>query len=110
MKLLLDQNLSPRLVPRLRDAFPECAHVRDFGLASATDRGIWEFAIDHRYAIVSKDSDFHQLAFTEGPPPKVIWIQRGNCSTSAINELLLQAEPSIRKFLADGTSSFLVLS
>ncbi|MBI1956278.1 MAG: DUF5615 family PIN-like protein, partial [Acidobacteria bacterium] len=35
MKLLLDENLSPRLVERLNDLCPDCVHVREVGLERA---------------------------------------------------------------------------
>ena len=38
MKLLLDENLSPRLVALLADEYPESAHLRDRGLRGADDR------------------------------------------------------------------------
>jgi len=39
MKLLLDQNLSPRLADRLADLFPDSSHVQRVGLDTATDDG-----------------------------------------------------------------------
>lgn len=109
MKLLLDQNLSPRLVPRLQEYFPGCAHVRNFELQASEDLEIWEFAIREGFAIVSKDSDFHQLAFAEGPPPKVVWIQRGNCTTNDIVELLRLARDAVYAFLEEPETAFLIL-
>jgi predicted nuclease of predicted toxin-antitoxin system len=72
VKLLLDENLSPRLVGSLSDVFPGSVHVRDFGLARADDAAIWDYARDHDLTIVSKDSDFHQVSFLRGPPPEVV--------------------------------------
>ena len=88
MKLLFDENLSPRLVANLTREFPESLHVRDIGLERAMDESIWGYAKDNGFVIVSKDSDFHQLSFLFGHPPKVIWIQRGNCSTADVLSLL----------------------
>lgn len=79
MRLLFDQNLSPRLMEMMQDLYPQSLHVRDIGLGSADDRAVWAYAKSHEYTIVSKDSDFRQLSFTFGHPPKVIWIRRGNC-------------------------------
>ncbi len=109
MKLLLDHNLSPRLVSRLSHLYPGTAHVRDFELQSAHDEPIWKFAIEHEFSIISKDSDFHQLAFVEGPPPKVIWIRLGNCSTGAIEHLLIQSRAEVSRFIEDEESAFLIL-
>jgi predicted nuclease of predicted toxin-antitoxin system len=44
LKLLFDQNLSPRLVARLVDLFPGSEHARDVGLATADDIAVWEYA------------------------------------------------------------------
>jgi predicted nuclease of predicted toxin-antitoxin system len=40
MRLLLDQNLSPRLNELLADLFPGSMHVKDVGLESATDDSV----------------------------------------------------------------------
>ena len=58
MKLLFDHNLSPRLVARLADVLPDASHVALAGLDRATDQQVWEFAREHGYTIVTKDTDF----------------------------------------------------
>ena len=88
MKLLLDQNLSPRLVGRLSDLYPDSAHVSEYGLSHAKDTEVWEHARDHGFIIVSKDTDFSEMSVVRGFPPKVIWIRRGNCSTREIEAIL----------------------
>ena len=40
MNLLFDQNLSPRLVDRLEDLYPNSTHVGDVGLDRALGRVI----------------------------------------------------------------------
>lgn len=88
MKLLFDENLSPRLVAELSTEFPGSAHVHDVGLGSATDAVVWDYARANGFVIVSKDSDFADLSVLYGAPPKVVWIRRGNCTTAAIAALL----------------------
>ncbi|NMY62928.1 DUF5615 family PIN-like protein [Pseudomonas sp. WS 5018] len=44
LKLLLDENLSRRLVPDLQADFPGSTQVALVGLGQANDRGIWEYA------------------------------------------------------------------
>ena len=58
---------------------------------------------------MSKDSDFHQRSLVEGFPPKVIWVQRGNCSTTEIEALLRKRSPEIAAFGADRDAAFLEL-
>ena len=53
MKLLVDQNLSPRLCDRLHDIWTEIVHVRAVGLASADDSTVWAYARQHGFTIVS---------------------------------------------------------
>ena len=109
MKLLFDENLSPRLVADLAGEFPDSLHVRDVGLERAIDEAVWGYARDKGFVIVSKDSDFHQLSFLLGHPPKVIWIQRGNCSTEAVVSLLRQRRVDILKFGRAEDGAFLAL-
>ena len=41
MRLLLDENLSPRLARAVNDLFPGSIHVGDVGLRSADDETVW---------------------------------------------------------------------
>lgn len=68
--------------------YPDSKHVTEVGLDTATDAEIWSYAREHDLVIVSKDSDFRQLAFLHGPPPKAIWVRLGNASTIEISESL----------------------
>ena len=109
MKLLLDENLSPRLMEVLRDRYPDVVHVRDVGLASANDDEVWNFAASNARMIVTKDADFNQRAFLMGPPPKVIWLRVGNATTSEIAQLLSQHDSDILAFEQDGDAALLAL-
>ncbi|TVQ25960.1 MAG: hypothetical protein EA382_06195 [Spirochaetaceae bacterium] len=109
MKLLLDQNLSPRIVDRIRDDFPGSIHVRDVELSTSLDGTVWRFAKTNGYAIVTKDADFHQRILVFGHPPKVIWIQRGNCTTTTVIDLLLRHYGRITAFLEDADTGFLTI-
>ena len=72
MRLLFDQNLSPKLVGRLVDLYPGSVHVLSLGLDQASDEVIWELARDHGYAIVTKDADYKNIGVVRGFPPKMI--------------------------------------
>lgn len=78
MKLLLDQNLSHRLLVMLVDLYPGSQHVRSLGLGAANDQLIWNHARDNNMIIVSKDWDFYYRSTLYGHPPKVLWIRSGN--------------------------------
>jgi predicted nuclease of predicted toxin-antitoxin system len=107
--LLFDQNLSFRLVELLFDCYPGSAHVRDVGLAHADDAVVWTYAADHGLTLVSKDSDFHQRSLVEGPPPKVVWIQVGNCPTTDIERILRHHRKDIATLEQDPAAASLII-
>jgi len=109
MRLLIDQNLSHRLVAALANVFPGSLHVRDVGLARADDDALWAHARDAGLTIVSKDSDFQHRGFVEGFPPKVVWLRVGNCSTAEIESILRRHASDIERFEQDPSSSVLIL-
>ncbi|MBF2056456.1 MAG: DUF5615 family PIN-like protein [Cyanobacterium sp. T60_A2020_053] len=110
MKLLFDENLSPKLPLRLRDIFPDSLHVRDVGMKATVDSIVWDYAKDNNLMIVSKDSDMHDLSLVFGSPPKVIWLRLGNCSTLQVENLLRREFEAIKLFYQDQNSSLLYLS
>ena len=109
MKLLFDQNLSPRLVGLLADLFAGSLHVAQVGLGRADDDTIWRFARDRGFAIVTKDSDFQERSQLAGSAPRIVWIRRGNCSTQDIEALLRKHAPRIASLESDADTRFLVL-
>lgn len=109
MKLLFDENLSPRLPEVLADAYPGSSHVHHCGLERAEDAEIWHYARDNGFTIVSKDFDFQERSVLVGHPPKFIWLRVGNCSTAEIENLLRAALPILRRFIQENAESCLVL-
>ena len=99
MSILFDQNISPRMVKHLSNAFPEVKHVRQVGLEDASDALIFEFAKKNKFTIVTFDSDFVDLNVVRGIPPKIIWIKTGNLTTRSVAELLNSNVDSIKQFL-----------
>jgi predicted nuclease of predicted toxin-antitoxin system len=108
VKLLFDQNLSPSLVDSLADIYPKSVHVQSVGLERADDTAVWDFARLHNFVIVTKDADFQERSLIAGVPPKVVWIRRGNCSTSDI-EAILRRHSDEALQLAQGEEVALVL-
>ena len=109
MRLLFDQNLSPRLVELLLDSYPASAHVQSAGLDRAPDEAVWNYAKEHGFLIVTKDTDFHERSVIVGAPPKIVWIRRGNCSTTMIEQILRRHREDIQKLSDDNSISYLLL-
>jgi predicted nuclease of predicted toxin-antitoxin system len=109
MKLLLDENLSDRIVPKIIDLYPASSHVKHHGLSTTDDAVIWDFARKNDFIIVSKDADFHQRSLVFGAPPHFIYLRVGNCSTDQIITLLRNNLQLIFDFGANRTASVLIL-
>jgi predicted nuclease of predicted toxin-antitoxin system len=101
MRLLFDHNLSPRLVHRLADRYPDTSHVFLVGSDRASDLTVWVYAQTNNYIIVTKDSDFSDVSVLRGFPPKVIWLRLGNCTTNAVERTLRNGYAAIDTFAND---------
>lgn len=110
MKLLFDENLSPKLPGQLAALFPGSAHVRDCGLLGLSDEDVWEYARANGFTIVSKDSDFQQRSLLYGPPPKLVWLRIGNCTRQQLLNLITTHEQDILALEADPLESVLILA
>ncbi len=109
MSLLFDENLSPSLPQRLADVFPGSFHVRSFNYSSMPDIEVWRLAQEQELCIVSADADFYALSFTQGPPPKVIWLQVNAGKTADIEDCLRASHKLVRSFLANADEAILIL-
>ncbi len=109
MRLLFDQNLSPRLVDLLSDTHPGSVHVLSVGLDRALDDAVWAYAKQHGFIIVTKDTDFHERSVIDDTAPKVVWIRRGNCSTTTIEQILRRHSADIQQLADDSEIRYLVL-
>lgn len=66
MRLLLDANLSPKLVTALREAGYDADHVADLGLLFAADEQIFERAATDQRTVVTADTDFSMMLALRG--------------------------------------------
>jgi predicted nuclease of predicted toxin-antitoxin system len=77
MRALLDNNLSPRLVPLLGAAGWDVVHVAALGLESADDTDVLAAARESGRVLVSADTDFGGLlARTRATGPSIVLVRR----------------------------------
>jgi predicted nuclease of predicted toxin-antitoxin system len=109
LRLLVDENLAPRLATDLADLFPSSIHVSSVGLSGAPDAVIWSYAKDNAFAFLTKDKDFASLSLAWAAPPKVVLLQTGNCSTADIERIIRGNAVRFAEFENDARRSLLVL-
>lgn len=97
-RFLVDAQLPPQLAEHLRRSGHQAEHVVEHHLLGGSDREIARLALEIGAILITKDSDFIQLAhFHDGPP--VLWIRLGNTLNRALWQRL---EP----LLADIVTAF----
>jgi predicted nuclease of predicted toxin-antitoxin system len=109
VKLLLDENLSRRLVPALQTRFPGSSQVALLGLERATDARLCEYAADHGFVLCSKDDDFHRLVAARGYRPKLVHLALGNAGNDQVLSALLSAADRLDAALADTSVGVVVV-
>ena len=109
VRLLLDENLSERLLPALADLFPQSTHVRRLNAAGAADHSVWELARSGGFVLVTRDEDFVSMSVMRGAPPKIVWLNVDNARTAAIAQLLRARAGDVEQFAAHDEYSFLVI-
>lgn len=101
MKLLLDQNISRKLVKKLTPDFPGTNHVSHAGIETRPDFGVWKYAKDNEFTIITQDADYYELSLINGFPPKIIWLRCGNNTTNYIYYLIMEHKESIQQFIEE---------
>ena len=106
MKLLLDENLSRRLVPFLQHDYPGSNQVVLLGMESASDKEVWQKAKDDGFVILTRDADFQELSLVWGQPPKVIRLKTLNQSRAATLKVLIEnRDVIVETLLTQGLAS-----
>ena len=99
MRLLFDQNISFRLISKVKHLYPDAIQVRAVGLENLTDIEIWQYAKKNGYTIVTFDADFYEINILKGQPPKILWLRTGNTSTDNLVKLLEENYELISEFI-----------
>lgn len=104
MKLLLDQNLSPKLIQLLSAAGHDVEHIGDHGMAAAADPDVLAFAAESGRTLVSADTDFGTLLarMHAGAPSFVLLRRASGRRVPALAALLIANLPIVEQDLAAG--------
>jgi len=79
LKILSDENISPKLVKFLRVQGLDILDVKEHGWQGKTDRELLEIAYKEDRWVLTHDSDFGTLAIHEGVPfAGILFLRLGN--------------------------------
>jgi predicted nuclease of predicted toxin-antitoxin system len=99
VRILLDQNLSPKLIRKLADVLLDWKPYMITTLIDSSDPFIFDRARRSEVlAVLSADRDFIRLAERFGPPPKMIRIDRCDFAARVIGQLLRREAVSDSRF------------
>jgi predicted nuclease of predicted toxin-antitoxin system len=102
MNLLIDENLSPRLVQLLGEKGLPAQHVAHLGMAGLTDSEVWKYAFEHEQVVVTQNvEDFLYLAGSVELHPGLIVLRVGGLTREQQWQWL---EPVVDELLASGES------
>jgi len=97
MKLLLDENISYRILNSLKSIFPGSIHVNKEG-SIKSDVEIFQFAKRNDFTILTFDEDFYDLQLIKGFPPKIIWLRVGNINNLNLFNKIVSKKDEIEQF------------
>ena len=109
MKLLLDENLSRRIVPALQVRFPGSSQVALLGLERATDATLCDYAAAYDFVICTKDDDFQRLVAARGYRPRLIHLALGTAGNDAVLAALLAAADRLHAAFSDASTGVVIL-
>ena len=99
MKLLLDENISYRVIKKVIEYYPESKHATDILKGKLSDKLIWDFAKENEFTIVTFDYDFFDLVSMNGCPPKVVWLRIGNTTNLNLINFFINKQEEIKDFI-----------
>jgi predicted nuclease of predicted toxin-antitoxin system len=100
MRILIDQNISFRLISRIEKVFPDAFHVKSVSLLNTNDLKIFMYARRNNFdAILTIDEDFINILLAHSVPPKIIWLRLHNASIDHQAEIILKNALTIHRFI-----------
>lgn len=103
MRVLIDMNLSPSLIPILAAAGIESIHWSVVGRPSASDAEIMAYAKENGCVVITHDLDFGDiLAATQGEGPSVVQVRADDLRPSVIGPMIVAALRQMTNELSAG--------
>lgn len=95
MRFLVDAQLPPALARTLITEGHQAEHLEDIGLRHAKDVGIWNYALRHQAALITKDEDFVDRFRRRSDGPVIVWLRIGNASKRTLLDWFMPLLPAL---------------
>ena len=103
MRFLVDNSLSPRMARRLAEEGHDAVHVRDRGMAAASDDIVFDEAVREDRVILAQDADFGTILALRGDRrPSIVNFRCRLKSVETLTPLLLRTLPVVQADLEAG--------
>jgi predicted nuclease of predicted toxin-antitoxin system len=102
VRFLIDAQLPPALARLLDERGHQAEHGTEVGPADASDRAIWQYALDHDAVIVTKDEDFADMVAIGADGPPVVWVRIGNTRSAVLLRWFEPLIGDIVEMVSDG--------
>ena len=99
MKLLIDQNISHRIIDSISDIYPDSIHLTEVHLATSSDLEIWEYALNHDLILLTTDPEACNRNVLSSIAPKIICIQSEVVTTNKVEWTLRVNQELIQQFV-----------
>lgn len=110
MKLLIDQNISIRVVDSISDIFPDSQHVLSVSLNDASDLEIWEYASKNDFTLISTEEQSFDRNIVSKDGPKIIYVKGELMNTTKLEWTLRVNEDMVNEFISEESTTCLQLS
>jgi len=95
VQFLIDANLPPALALALIEEGHDALHIEEVGLRTAEDSQIWDYALQQKAILITKDEDFPDRCLRLSPNPVVVWLRVGNCRNAALLAWFMPLLPEV---------------
>jgi len=103
LKLLIDMNLSDKLVGHLREVGFDCRHWKEVGDPKAPDTELFDWAKCNNAAVITRDLGFGAiLAATQFDAPSVVQVRCEDSHSTSAFPIILQALSQCEEQLRQG--------
>jgi predicted nuclease of predicted toxin-antitoxin system len=103
MKILIDMNLTPIWVTFFQENNINAVHWTEIGKVNASDKEIFDYAIENHYIIFTNDLDFGAiLANSHTQTPSVIQVRTQDLMPHSLGNTILELLSQFEQSLIEG--------